>query len=159
MTYTAIPFEPRHVSFVDFVFAQNIDVLHGSPISTEEWRHCLCVDPDPYEKNFIITADGNQAAWLKLNGLHKRDICISMLVVAKEYQRKGVGSYAVQFAENYALKQYKAAVVLQTTKDNVATIDCYQKQRYVIEKEIQYAVGDGIIRGGYQFRKRLAVKN
>ena len=157
MQLHAIPFEPQHVFFVDYVFAQNIDVLHGNPVSHEEWNHCLCVDPDHHEKNFMITADGELAAWLKLNGLNKPDICISMLVVADEYKRKGIGIFAVQFAENYAREHNKASVAIQTTQDNTAATNCYFKQGYLIEKKIRYAVGDGVTRDGYQFHKVLEV--
>lgn len=155
MIYQALSFKPEHVYFVERVFSQNMDVLHGGSISTDEWRQCLCIEPDAYEINFIITADGKNAAWLKLNGLNKPKICISMLVVDKEYQRKGVGGFAILFAEGYARKLHKAAIVIQTTKDNLAATACYLKQGYVIEKEIRYAVGDGILRDGYRFRKVL----
>lgn len=157
MIYQALPFEPHHVSFVTQVFTENIAILHGVPISVAEWQQCLCVEPDPYEINFIITADGENVAWLKLNGMHKPEICISMLVVAKEYQHMGIGRFAVRFAENYAREQQKTAIEIQTTKDNLAAISCYQKLGYIIEREMCYAVGDGILRDGYQFRKELAM--
>lgn len=153
MKYQIIPFNPGHISFVDYVFEQSSEILHGGHISPEEWYNCLCLEPDPYEKNFIITVGGENTAWLKLNALNSEDIWISMLVVAKEFQHMGIGSFCIQFAERFARRESKKSIRIQTTKDNLAATNLYLKMGFEIEKELRYVVGDGIIREGYQFRK------
>ncbi len=157
MIYEAVNLRPDHIPFVDDVFRQNREVLHGGVISTDEWYACLYLEVDSDERNFIITANGENAAWMKLNGWNaEEEIYIAMLVVAKEYQRHGVGSFAVQFAQNCARAENKGTVRIQTTQDNVAAVDFYLKQGYEIEKCIRYAVGDGVVRNGYRFKKKLA---
>lgn len=127
-------------------------------MSLDEWYTCLCLDSDPYEINFIITADEESAAWMKLNGLDAQgEIYIAMLVVAKEHQRNGIGGFAVRFAEDYARERKRDTVRIKTTKDNVLAVDFYLKQGYEIEEHICYAVGDGIVRDGYLFKKELEV--
>ena len=157
MKYKALILDSEHIAFVDHVFRQNLEILHGGHISFDEWYSCLCIEPDPHEKNFIITADGENSAWLKLNGLNSSDIWISMLVVAKVFQRMGIGSFCVQFAEKFARNEFKKSIRIHTTKDNIAATKLYLRNDYKIEKDIRYTVGDGIIRDGYQFIKELEV--
>lgn len=95
-----VDFEPLYIYFVDYVYTQNIQILHGVPISVEERKKCLYDEHDPNEINFIITFDSENSTW------------ISMLVVGVKYQQKDVGSFAVGFVENYARKLHKAAAVL-----------------------------------------------
>ncbi len=156
MTYQAVNLCSEHIPFVDRIFRQNNDTLHGGQIPLDEWYTYLCLEPDPHEMNFIITADGENAAWMKLNGFDaQNEIYIAMLVVSKEYQRNGVGGFAVRFAENYARTRNKGIVRITTTKDNVIAVEFYLKQGYEIEKHIRYAVDDGIVRDGYLFKKEL----
>lgn len=157
MKYKALILDSEHIAFVDHVFRQNLEILHGGYISLDEWYTSLLTQTDAYEKNFIITADGENSAWLKLNGLNSADIWISMLVVAKEFQRMGIGSFCVQFAEEFARNEFKKSIRIHTTKDNIVATKLYLRNGYKIEKEIRYAVGDGIIRDGYQFIKKLEV--
>lgn len=158
MIYQSVSLCSEHIPFVNRIFQQNNETLHGGQISLDEWYTYLCLEPDPYEMNFIITADGENAAWMKLNGLdNQNEIFISMLVVAKEYQRNGVGSFAVRFAEDYARARNKGIVRITTTMDNVIAVDFYLKQGYEVEERIRYAVGDGVIRDGYLFKKKIEV--
>jgi ribosomal protein S18 acetylase RimI-like enzyme len=144
------------VQFVHDVFEQNIEILHGSLITIVEWKKYIFGEyADPYEQHYIILADEKPAAWLKLNGLNSNNICISMLVVDDKFKRQGIGSYAVRFTEEYAVINNKKAIRIQTTKDNLAATHFYLKQGYQILKTINYAVGDGILRDGYEFFKRI----
>jgi len=146
-----------HIPFVHDVFTQNIDILHGGEvISEKDWYDGLLGEcADPYEVNFIILSDRRPAAWLKINGLNGDTACISMLVVDRNFQRQGVGSFAVRYAEGYARECGKTAVRIQTTRDNTAAANCYLRLGYQIAREMKYAVGDGVLRDGYEFRKEL----
>ncbi len=158
MKYKVIPISSDHISFIDSLLKQSDDVIHGGRISYEEWYDCLVGNPDPYEINFIITAGDENAAWIKLNGLNSDDIWISMLIVAKEYRRMGTGDFCIRFAENFARRKGKKAIRIQTTEDNLTATKFYLKQGYKLEKNIRYAVGDGVVRNGFQFKKDLEAK-
>jgi len=155
MQLHAIPLTAEFVSFVDTVYEQNRDVLHGNIISIEEWHSVFGEDIDPYEVNFIIMADNQPTAWLKINGLNKEKPSISMLVVENFFKRCGVGSFAIHFAEEYIKRLGKSSLLIFTTKDNEPAAQCYLKNEYKIVDEIQYAVGDGIIRPGYKLQKDI----
>ena len=143
------------ISFVASVYDENIEGLHGAAISLYEWEKCLLNEPDPDEANFIIVFSGENAAWLKLNCMSNDIIYVSMLVVAKKYQRMGIGSFALKFAECLAVKNRKAAVRVRTTIDNKAAKNCYLRHGFRIIENIRYAVGDGMSRDGYHFEKEI----
>lgn len=156
MEISVTPLTENLIPFVHDAFEQNIEILHGSPISEDAWYlYLLGEKADPYEVNFIILADQKPAAWLKINGLNSDSICISMLVVDDAYKRCGIGSFALKYTEEYALNQGKKQIRIQTTTDNVAAAQCYLKCGYKIIKEMKYTVGDGILRDGYEFIKDL----
>lgn len=142
-----------HIPFIADVYEENRSALHGVHIPISEWFICLQNDADPDEANFIISVNGENAAWLKLNGILSDKIYISMLVVSKKYQRMGIGSHAIRFTELFAKENGKNAVMIQTTTDNIPAQNCYKKQGYRIEKYIKYTVGDGIKRDGILFCK------
>ena len=157
MEISIVPLIKELIPFVYDVFKQNIEVLHGGNIISEnEWNKYLLGEyTDPCEANFIVLAEQEPAAWLKINGLDGDVIGISMLVVDITYQRQGVGSFAIKYAEEYAKSHDKSAICIQTTKDNTAATQCYLKQGYEIVREMRYVVGDGVLRDGYEFRKNF----
>ena len=58
--------------------------------------------------------------YLKINGLEDgNDGWISILAVASAFQRKGIGKYAVSYAESFFKKQGKLCVKIHTTTDNL----------------------------------------
>jgi GNAT superfamily N-acetyltransferase/uncharacterized protein YneR len=150
----------EHIPFIYHIFEQNRAVLHGSYISLDEWTDYFANfdttgGNDPYESHHIITADDILAAWLKINAWNKPEICISMLVVDDAFKHKGIGRFAVQFAENQARYWAKSAIRVQTTKDNTVAKNCYLKCGYEIVREMIYKVGDGVDREGYEFYKTI----
>jgi len=153
-----VPMQNEHVDFVIALLMSdhNKTALHLSNRSATEWRKCFIQNlADPDEANFIILVGEQPAAWLKLNGMSGGVPCISMLVVDDAWKRHGIGSLAVRYAEDYAKGFQKAAILIQTTADNIAATQCYVKQGYVITRQMKYAVDDGIMRDGYEFRKDL----
>lgn len=155
MKLDIVPLTQDRLAFVQAVYTQNLNVLHGLPISMQEWEdHLLGKYSSSNEASFLITADGENAAWLKLNGLEEKSLCISMLVVQEQYRRRRIGSFAVRYAEKLAKNRGQTAVEIQTTADNSAAIACYTSLGYS-KKAIQYSVGDAIKRDGYVFTKAI----
>ena len=143
------------IKFVSEVYSENIEALHGVAISLEDWKECFFSNIDDDERNFIVLYNDEKAAWLKLNGLKNDRIYISMLVVRKNFQRRGVGSYAVRFTEKFAKDLKRNTIFILTTDDNISAKCCYEKLDYVVDNRIRYAVGDGIERDGVVFRKEI----
>jgi len=153
--FRVILFTPLQLSFIEDVYRENLDSLHGSPISFSEWKEALCTTHDPDEQHFIITMNGHEAAWMKLNGMACEDPYISMLVVKKSFQHMGVGRFAVKEAERYVMARGKTELRIKTTADNAAAIACYQNCGYDVEKQMSMVCGDNIVRNGFRFLKIL----
>lgn len=54
-------------------YQQNIELLHGKPISLDEWKSVLSLH-DEDEKNFLVCRGCMPLAWLRINGLLNKDV-------------------------------------------------------------------------------------
>lgn len=108
------------------------------------------------ERNFLIYLDSTAVGWLKINGLDNKDIgWISMLVIAENYHRKGAGTFAVHFAEEYIRSAGIWRVGIHTTQDNVPARNLYLKCGYTITEYGECTAWDGKSRMEYTFEKAL----
>lgn len=83
---------------------------------------------DTDEENFLICRGVTPVAWLKINGFDNTDTgFISMLAVEPRFQRRGVGRFAVKFAEDFLLGKGKRKIGIQTTSDNAPALSLYKK--------------------------------
>lgn len=121
--------------FVEKIFSQNKVALHSEDISLSEWKEILSVK-DADEKHLIVCDDATPVGYMKINGLlSQKEAWISMLFVAKEYHRQGVGSFAIRYAEQYVKSLEFEVIKIQTDVDNIPAINCYLKNGYrVYEK-------------------------
>lgn len=119
------------VRIVADLYEKNLQALHGNKMSYDEWYRAILND-DTDEQNFLICRGLMPVAWLKINGLDDTEVgYISMLAVESKYQHKGVGAFAVEFAENFLRDKGKQTVCVQTTSDNLAAIRLYEKCGFV----------------------------
>ena len=156
MNLSAKKMSDEDIPFICRVLEQNKAILYCGDQSLKAWYdYFSSEDKDPHESHHIIMADADPAAWLKIHSWNKPEICISMLVVDDLFKHKGVGRFAIQFAENMARYWAKSAVRVQTTRDNIIATECYLKCGYEIVREMIYKVGDGVDREGYEFIKSI----
>lgn len=117
----------------------NASVLHLQPISKQEYplfyeemREALISGAPEDERNYIIRDRERPIAWLKINGLSRDSLWISMLIVHAEYRNQGVGMFALHFAEEFAVQTRRKHICISTTSDNVVALSLYQKSGYTI---------------------------
>lgn len=117
--------------YIATIFGSNAQALHSEIIPYREWCSLLSAN-DPDEKHFLIRKGGIPCAYLKVNGLESRDETgwISMLAVAPTFQRKGIGSYAVRYAEEFLQGVGKSCIKIHTTEDNLPARSLYEKCGY-----------------------------
>lgn len=157
-SFNAIPMEHEHINFVfEIKFCEsNKAALHGAAVDLDECE-CICHKNlhDPDEANFIIRKGIVPVAWLKINGLQNtnRMAWISMLVVHEKFQRHGIGSFAVRFAEDFVRSKGFQTLGIHTTADNIAAQSCYQKLGYRIHEESECTTGDGVKRHGLSLHR------
>jgi GNAT superfamily N-acetyltransferase len=121
MQLTVIPMQAEHIGFVVDIITSphNKAMLHPGDISRANWEQAFAENlSDPDEQNFIVM-DNEPVAWVKLNGLQSKQAWLSMLVVREEFQHRGVGSFAVRFAEGYVIERGFARMGIHTTVDNI----------------------------------------
>ena len=154
--YEAVPVNDKEdAGLVTRFYGDNIEPLHGTIITHEEWCGWLSQN-DPDEAHFIIYKGAMPAAWLKLNGISDGETgWISMLAVDPPMQHKGVGKYAVEFSEQFFLAKGKKKVGIHTTDDNIPAQNLYKKCGYAVTEYGEYTTGDGVHRMGYTFIKNI----
>ena len=135
------------VHFVASIMSEisNITALHSTYHSLAEWK-CIFDENarDADEENFLICADNDVCAWLKLNGLLNADTAwISMLVVSDKYKHQGVGKFAVEYAFEYLQSKGFNQIGVQTTEDNVAAKNLYMKSGFSIVELKEFKTEDG----------------
>lgn len=157
-TLNVKPMQSEHIDFVISVLTseKNKAALHPDNKSISEWREVFTKNlAEPDEANFIIDDGITSVAWLKLNGLQsKKNIAwVSMLAVHEKYQRQGIGSFAVRFAEDFVRSKGFKMLGIHTTVDNIAAQNCYKKIGYHIHDEGECTTGDGVKRRGISFHR------
>ena len=132
---TVIPATENEAYFVRSLFAQNKEILHAEDIGFNEWRELLSLN-DCDEKHFMICKGALPVGYLKINGLDSEDEAwISMLFIAKNFQRQGIGTFAITYAEKYAKQRGFRCLAVQTDEDNLPAQNFYLKCGYrVCEK-------------------------
>ncbi len=127
---SVIPATKNEEYFVRIMFANNKEALHKENSILPEWEKLL-EQNNPDEKHFLICKGAMPVAYMKINGVESVDTAwISMLFVSPKYQRQGIGSFAIQYAEKYVKDKGGSNVVIQTDKDNIPAQKCYSKCGY-----------------------------
>lgn len=166
--FNAIPLTPDNF-YIGLVCglltdSQNITALHTKQIQKSEYKtffkemhDCFtAAEAEGDEKNFIIRKGIVPVAWIKINGLYNAKMAwISMLVVNSKFKHKGIGTYAVRFAEDHIRSKGKRKVGIHTTDDNIPAQNLYKKCGYTITGHGECTTGDGVKRTGYTFIKEL----
>lgn len=154
--YEAAPVNEKEDSgLVARFYGNNIEPLHGTTITHEEWCMRLSQN-DPDEKHFIIRKGAIPVAWFKLNGILGDETgWISMLAVDPPMQHNGAGKYAIEFSEKYFRSIGKKKVGIHTTDDNIPAQNLYKKCGYETTEYGECTTGDGMKRMGYTFTKNI----
>ncbi len=160
--YYVKPLIADDVHYVASIMSEtnNITALHSTNHSLAEWKCIYEVNSyDADEENFLICADNDVCAWLKLNGLLNADTAwISMLVVSDKYKHQGVGKFAVEYAFEYLHSKGFNQIGVQTTKDNVAAINLYKKYGFNIMELKKFKTEYGTKTKAYVMMKTLEPK-
>lgn len=141
--------------YITMLYGKNVDTLHGNEIGYNEWCETISAN-DEDEAHFLIYKGAIPVAWLKINGLcDNNSSWISMLAVEPKYQKQGVGTFAVDFAEQFCKSEGKKLLFIKTTEDNTAAKKLYLKCGFAVCDKTTYTTGDGVNRAGVIFLKKI----
>ena len=109
---------------------QNKEALHTNAINPVVWKELLSVS-NPNEKHLLICMGAMPVGYMKLIGLEGKDIAnISALFVSSAYQRRGIGTFAVKFAEKYLLQRGFQRARARVAFDNTPPRNLFKKLGY-----------------------------
>lgn len=130
-----IPATVNEACFVRIMFAQNKNELKTENISFSEWKELLSAD-SPDEKHFLICKGAVPAGYMRFSmASGEREARISMLFTSKDFQRCGVGTFALHFAEQYAKENGFDFIAATVDKDNTAAEKCFLKCGYTASEQ------------------------
>ena len=128
--YSVIPATINEAYFVRVLFVLNRQALKTEDISYSGWQELLSSN-DKDEKHFLVCKGAVPVAYMKINGLESKDsVWLSMLFVAPQFHRQGIGEFAVKYAEGFAAKKGFRKLAIQTTNDNIPAQSLYKKCGY-----------------------------
>ena len=129
-----IPAMVNEAYFVRIMFVQNKNDLKTENISLNEWKELLSAGKRD-EKHFLICKGAVPVAYMRFNRTaDKREACISVLFVAKGFQRRGIGTFAIHFAERYAKENGFDLIKVIADENHAATWNCLLKCGYTASK-------------------------
>lgn len=127
----------------------NVSALHLKRILDNEYRQfyqemkqALLFSAADEELNYIIRKGVVPIGWLKLNGLSNDSLWISMLIIHEKYRNLGVGMYALNFVETFALSTQRRHIYINTASDNLIAQSLYKKAGYIVVGETNHQYED-----------------
>lgn len=123
----------------------------------KEMREALILGAADDELNYIIKKGVVPIAWLKLNGLSKDHLWISMLIVHEKYRNLGVGMFALNFVERFASSTQRNHIYIHTTSDNFIALSLYKKAGYRVVGKTTHLYEDKTQLVRYTLHKEISV--
>lgn len=153
--YDAVPATADDAGFATMIYGKNAEILQWDSIMYNAWKKILSVS-DPDETYFLIYRGAMPCALLKINGLMNGDTAwIGMLAVETAMQRKGCGTYALRFAEDYIRARGNRKIRIKTNEDNVPAVNLFRKLGYDPVDQCGSTADGGVKRKDYIFEKIL----
>lgn len=153
----AKPLKPFHLPFIHRLMnrPEVLAALHEHATDYAVWESVYNIWKAEGEVNFVIYTDEKPAGWLKLNGFEGDRGWISALAIDPLYMRRGLGAFAVGFAERYFAGRGLRRAAIHTNEDNAPARACYEKCGYKITERGKCTNADGAHRIGLTYEKEL----
>lgn len=129
--YTVVPASEEAALYICELCEKCAEPLHIGEIACPEfYNEIVQMLNDTDEKSFLIYRGAFPCAWLKLNGFTDETGWLSMLAVTPSFQRRGIGEFAVEFAEKYLTDKGIRYIKIHTDEDNTPARALYEKCGY-----------------------------
>lgn len=138
------------IPFINETYNQNIDKLHGTHRTFNDWDELLADKKSTY----YIVRTTEPVAWFKTE-IIDNILWLSMLQVKSEFQNRGFGKCILSYIENLATSNNINQLGIHTTEDNIAARNLYQSFGYTVSEIGKCTTADGVERIGYTFIKNI----
>lgn len=142
----------KDIVFINEVYHENIESLHGANRTQEAWKPLL---EKPEHAYYIVSAE-KAVAWFRTD-VEDGGFWLGMLQVKPMYHRQGIGKYILSVAEAIAKEGGYKKLGIHTTEDNLAARALYLSAGYAVTEIGPCTTGDGKDRVGYTFCKEIAI--
>ncbi|HMN25426.1 MAG TPA: GNAT family N-acetyltransferase [Ignavibacteriaceae bacterium] len=97
---------------------------------------------DPFTKGILVEVESNSVGWMKLyhKNLEKK-FFVSSLYVLPEYQGYGIGHKLLEESYKIAREKHFSKVWLGVMKQNVKSLEWYQKLGFIFSEEEPFQMG------------------
>lgn len=97
---------------------------------------------DPFTKGILVEVESNSVGWMKLyhNNLEKK-FFVSSLYILPEYQGYGLGYKLLEESYKIAREKHFSKVWLGVMKQNVKSLEWYQKLEFIFSEEEPFQMG------------------
>jgi GNAT superfamily N-acetyltransferase len=137
------------VPFIQDVYEQNMEMLHGVYRSCNDWEVLLAEGKSDY---YIVCAQ-EPVAWFRTE-IEDDTLWLGMLQVEPRLQHKGIGRAVLSYFEGLATDGI-SQVGIHTTDDNLPARSLYEKCGYSVTEIGPCTTADGIERVGYTYMKNV----
>lgn len=138
------------IPFISETYNQNLDKLHGTYRTFEDWSKLL----NDKKSTYYIVRTTEPVAWFRTETIDNI-LWLGMLQVKSEFQHQGFGKSILSFVENLAKSSNINQLGIHTTEDNIAAINLYQSFGYTVSEIGKCTTADGVERTGYTFIKSI----
>ena len=138
------------IPFIQDVYEQNIEKLHGVHRSERDWEGLLAKGGSTY----YIACAGEPVAWFRTE-IEDGALWLGMLQVLPRFHRHGIGKQILSYFESLAISGAISMVGIHTTEDNLAARCLYESAGYTISEIGECTTADGIERIGYTYMKNV----
>ena len=120
--------------------------LNEVPTTEQDWTDAIrewALDDD--EEDYIVFAEETPVGWLGINGLMSNDrtAYLKMAAFLPDYQRQGIGSFAIRKLMCSLKRRGIEQLILLTDKDNLIAQACYQKCGFQIVESLTDTMSNG----------------
>ena len=145
-----LPAAQRDIDFINAVYMENIEALHGAPRSRETWAGLL----DQPDTIYYIVYTTEPVGWFRLDE-EEGKLWLGMLQIRPTFHRRGIGRAVIAAAEELARARGARSLGIHTTQDNLAAQGLYTACGYALTEIGPCTTADGVERIGYTFCKNL----
>lgn len=139
----------KDLPFIMEVYHQNIEALHGSHRSKEDWIKLLSVSSSTY---YIVSIE-NPVAWFRVDYKAENCLELGMVQVLPIHHHQGIGKFILRTVEHLAKERGYKGIVIHTTEDNHVAQMLYTSSGYLLVEIGPCTTADGQKRVGYTYQK------
>lgn len=138
------------IPFIQDVYGQNIEKLHGIHRSRSDWEERLAKGSSTY---YIACADV-PVAWFRTE-MEDGMLWLGMLQVLPQFQHQGIGKRILCYFEELAVCNGISRIGIHTTEDNLPARSLYSRCGYTVSEIGMCTTADGAERIGYTYTKSI----